>query len=50
MVMSLDENLRGAKYDEFVPEALLRRMWARSNAEPANQVRSVAVALLGAGA
>jgi ATP-dependent Lhr-like helicase len=40
------ENLRTAKYDEFVPEALLRRLWARDRAPLANQIQSAALRLL----
>jgi ATP-dependent helicase Lhr and Lhr-like helicase len=32
------ENLRVAKYDQYVPEALLRQMWTRRNADLAPQV------------
>ena len=41
------ENLRVAKYDDLVPEPLLRRMWARSHAEYAAQVKSLAQSLIG---
>lgn len=40
------ENLRTAKYDEFVPEALLRRFWARNRASLAGQIQTAARALL----
>lgn len=39
-------NLRAAKYDEMVPEPLLRRLWARANAGLAAQLQSQAAAVL----
>lgn len=39
-------NLRVAKYDAMVPEPLLRRLWARANAESAAQLQAQAMVLL----
>jgi ATP-dependent Lhr-like helicase len=38
--------LRTAKYDEFVPEALLRRFWARRNEAIIDRIPDVAGRLL----
>ncbi len=44
------QNLRGAKYDEFIPEALLRRLWSRANAEVCRQLPAVVEDLVRGGA
>lgn len=36
------ENLQTAKFDEHVPTPLLRRLWARSNAERAKEIQNLA--------
>jgi len=45
-IASFVENLQSAKYDEFVPATLLRRIWARNHVEYVDQIRAVASALL----
>jgi ATP-dependent Lhr-like helicase len=40
------ENLKTAKFDEHVPTSLLRRLWARANAETAAQLQDLANSLL----
>ncbi|MEQ8283534.1 MAG: DEAD/DEAH box helicase [Parvibaculum sp.] len=42
-------NLIAAKYDEFVPEILLRNLWARANAELCAEVPGVAKSLANSG-
>ncbi len=39
-------NLRVAKYDAMVPEPLLRRLWAKANAESAAHLQAQAMTLL----
>jgi ATP-dependent Lhr-like helicase len=40
------ENLQTVKYDEQVPSSLLRRLWARANADAASQLQEQAERLL----
>lgn len=41
-IASFVENLRAAKFDEHVPSSLLRRLWARANAEQVKQLQLLA--------
>lgn len=40
------ENLQTAKFDEYVPTGLLRRLWARMHTDPAAAIRKVAQGLM----
>ena len=40
------DNLRSAKFDEFAPEALLRRIWRRNNASEISEIPAVAMEIL----
>lgn len=40
------ENLENAKFDERVPDALLRKLWARANAGAASQLSEQAFSML----
>lgn len=40
------ENLHGAKFDEFAPAPLLRRIWVRNHAEYAGQIKTEAAKLI----
>lgn len=39
-------NLRAEKYDEMVPEGLLRRLWARANSKYVADIGAVARGVL----
>ena len=41
------ENLRSAKFDEMVPEDLLRRLWTRSRQDVANRVAHLVQEMVG---
>jgi ATP-dependent Lhr-like helicase len=41
------QNLQVAKYDELIPTALLRNLWARANAETVERVAELAKRLIG---
>lgn len=43
------KNLRSAKYDKYVPETLLRRLWARQNSAGAAELQAIAQSIADSG-